>query len=185
MGSWQQLIDAGHLAARIPGVIGVVNRLEVEGGPPSGVGALPPPLGQPFLEGAPGHWLRRWSKPRRYDVVVIGAGVIGAAIARELSRFRLRVALVEKEWDVAMGASSANNGMVHPGVNATPGSLKARLNVRGNALYSEVAAELGIAFERCGLIGCVLHEGDRDALSRVAHRARKEPCPRVSGYQSR
>ncbi len=86
----------------------------------------------------------------RGDVLVIGAGVVGAAIARELSRYRLRVMLVEKEPDVSSGASKANSGIVHSGLHDHPGTLKARLCVRGNLLYEALAAELNFLYRRNG-----------------------------------
>ena len=72
-----------------------------------------------------------------YDVVVIGAGVIGCAIARQLSRYKVRVAVLEAGADVAMGASRANSAIVHAGYDCPAGTLMAKLNVRGNALYSQ------------------------------------------------
>jgi glycerol-3-phosphate dehydrogenase len=85
-----------------------------------------------------------------YDVAVIGAGVIGASIARRLSRYKLSVALLEKEVDVSFGTSKANSGIIHAGFHDTPGSLKAELCVRGNAEYDRLADELEFPFERRG-----------------------------------
>jgi glycerol-3-phosphate dehydrogenase len=89
---------------------------------------------------------------RVYDVVIIGGGVTGCAIARELSRYDLRIAVLEKEDDVGCHASSRNDGMIHPGFAPTPGSLKAWFNSAGNRLYGELAEELGFRFERVGSI---------------------------------
>jgi glycerol-3-phosphate dehydrogenase len=86
----------------------------------------------------------------KFDVIVIGAGVVGAMIARELSRFELSVAVIEKESDVCMGTTSANTAIVHAGYDPVPGTLKAELNVRGNKLWDQVAFELGIPFKRTG-----------------------------------
>jgi glycerol-3-phosphate dehydrogenase len=86
----------------------------------------------------------------KFDVIVIGAGVTGAMIARELSRFELSVAVIEKESDVCMGTTSANTAIVHAGYDPVPGTLKAELNVRGNKLWDQVAFELGIPFKRTG-----------------------------------
>ena len=68
-----------------------------------------------------------------YDVAIIGAGVSGAMVARELSRYNIKVALVEKCSDMAMGTTKANSAIVHAGFDAMPGTLKARLNVEGTA----------------------------------------------------
>lgn len=86
----------------------------------------------------------------KFDVIVIGAGVVGAMIARELSRFELSVAVIEKESDVCMGTTAANTAIVHAGYDPVPGTLKAELNVRGNKLWDQVAFELGIPFKRTG-----------------------------------
>ena len=67
-----------------------------------------------------------------YDVMIIGAGVSGCAIARELSRYRLKIGVLEKEEDVCCGTSKANSGIVHAGFDAKPGTLKAKMNVEGN-----------------------------------------------------
>ncbi|HWP67682.1 MAG TPA: NAD(P)/FAD-dependent oxidoreductase, partial [Rectinemataceae bacterium] len=81
-----------------------------------------------------------------YDVLIIGGGVIGCAIARELSLYSLKVALLEKESDVAEGTSKANSGVVHAGFNVKPGSLKARFNIEGAARFPAVCEELGVPY---------------------------------------
>lgn len=102
-----------------------------------------------------------WHKPEisdlsldgeEFDVVIIGGGVIGCSILRELTRYNIRAAVFEKESDVAMHASSRNDGMIHPGFAATPGSLKAAYNVRGNHAYTKLAQELGVPLIRPGSI---------------------------------
>lgn len=85
-----------------------------------------------------------------FDVIVIGAGVVGCAVARELSRYRLDIAVLEKELDVATGNSSRNTGMLHAGFTYKPGSLKAECAVEGNKEFDQVAAELGAPFKRTG-----------------------------------
>ncbi len=84
------------------------------------------------------------------DVVIIGGGVVGCAIARELSRFDLSVVLIESSPDVATGTSKANSGILHAGFDAEPGTWKARLNVRGAQLYAELAEGLGIPRKATG-----------------------------------
>lgn len=86
------------------------------------------------------------------DVMIIGAGVVGAALARELSRYQLRVLLVEKEVDVSFGTSKANSGIVHSGIHDHPGTIKARLCVKGNRLYPELAAELNVLYKQNGTL---------------------------------
>lgn len=87
-----------------------------------------------------------------FDIVIIGAGVIGSMIARTLSQYKLNILVLEKENDVGNGASSANSAIVHSGYDPEPGTLKAKLNVRGNELFDQVAKELDVEFERIGSI---------------------------------
>lgn len=85
-----------------------------------------------------------------YDVAVIGGGVCGALIARELSRYTVKTVVIEKEIDAALGATGANSGIVHAGFDAKPGTLKARFNVAGNKMMEKVCRELGVSFKRNG-----------------------------------
>lgn len=87
-----------------------------------------------------------------YDIVIIGAGVIGSMIARTLSQYKLNILVLEKENDVGNGSSSANSAIVHSGYDPEPGTLKAKLNVRGNALFDQITKELDVEFERIGSI---------------------------------
>ncbi|MBE6800407.1 MAG: NAD(P)/FAD-dependent oxidoreductase [Ruminococcaceae bacterium] len=80
----------------------------------------------------------------KYDVAVIGAGVVGSLITRELSKYNIKVALLERCNDCAMGATKANSAIVHAGFDAVPGTLKARLNVRGVELMKKVCKELNV-----------------------------------------
>jgi glycerol-3-phosphate dehydrogenase len=82
-----------------------------------------------------------------YDVLIIGGGVIGCAIARELSLYSLSVILLEKEGDVAEGTSKANSGVVHAGFNVKTGSLKAKFNIEGAARFPAICEELGVAYK--------------------------------------
>lgn len=86
------------------------------------------------------------------DVLVIGAGVVGAALIREISRYELDLLLVEKEVDVSFGTSKANSGIVHSGVHDRPGTLKAQLAVRGCQLFPELAAQLGFLYKQNGAV---------------------------------
>lgn len=96
-----------------------------------------------------------------YDVVVIGAGVIGSAVARELSRYELKIVVLEKELDVACGNSSRNTGMLHAGFTYKPGSLKAQCAVEGNREFDQVARELGVPFRRTGKLVVGFTDFDR------------------------
>ena len=96
----------------------------------------------------------------RYDVGVIGAGVVGSAVARELSRYELSVAVLEKEEDVCSGTSKANSGIVHAGYDAKPGSNKARFNVEGSKMMPELAKELDFECENNGSLILCFDEAD-------------------------
>ena len=86
----------------------------------------------------------------RFDVIVIGAGVVGCLTARALSRYRLRVLLLEKASDVGTGATKANTAIVHAGYDPLPGTNKARFNVLGNRMYPQICAELNVQYNRQG-----------------------------------
>ena len=103
-----------------------------------------------------------------FDVAVVGAGVVGCAIARELSRYDLRVALIDAAEDVAMGASRANSAIVHAGYDCPPGSVEARLNVRGNELFTRWCEELEVPLQRCASLVVAFSE-DEDATVRALY----------------
>ena len=98
------------------------------------------------------------------DIIVIGAGVIGCAIARELSRYELKVTVVERASDVCEGTSKANSGIVHAGFDAPPGSMKAKLNVEGNRMMEPLSRELDFPFFRNGSLVLCFSEDDRARL---------------------
>jgi glycerol-3-phosphate dehydrogenase len=87
-----------------------------------------------------------------YDVAVIGAGCVGAAVARRLSSYELRVALLEQCADVCFGVSKANSGIIHAGFHHPVTSLKARLEIRGNLMFEQLHHELGFPFKRVGIL---------------------------------
>lgn len=99
-----------------------------------------------------------------YDVIIIGAGVSGCAIARELSRFQLKIAVLEKALDVCEGTSKANSGIVHAGYDAKPGTLKARLNVEGSHKMEELSEKLDFPYQKNGSIVLCFDEKDQDKL---------------------
>ena len=111
------------------------------------------------------------------DVTIIGAGVVGCAIARELSRYDLDVAVFEKEADVCEGTSKANSGIVHSGYDAKPGTLKARFNVEGNRLIHDLSKELDFPFKENGSLILALEEEGRKGLEELLERGNKNGVP--------
>ena len=98
---------------------------------------------------------------RPYDVIIIGAGVVGSLIARALSRYQLRILLLDQASDVGEGTTKANTAIVHAGYDAKPGTLKAELNLAGNAMFERLCGELDVDFERCGSYVVAVSEEDR------------------------
>ena len=93
-----------------------------------------------------------------YDVIIIGAGVSGAATARELSRYNVKTCVIEKEEDVCCGTSKANSAIVHAGYDAAEGSLMAKLNVRGIQMIEQPPKDLDFPFNKNGSLVVCLHE---------------------------
>ncbi len=105
-----------------------------------------------------------------HDVAIVGAGVIGSAIARELSRKRLDIVVLERGCDAAVGASKANSGVVHGGHDAKPGTLKAKFNALGNPLFEEFAEELDFPFKRIGSLVIAFSDEERKGLEELRER---------------
>ena len=105
-----------------------------------------------------------------YDVLVIGGGVIGCAIARELSRRSGRICVVERNEDVCTGTSKANSAIVHAGFDAEPGSRKARFNVEGSRMMGALSHELDFPYRRCGALVLCLDPADREKLQALYQR---------------
>ena len=113
----------------------------------------------------------------RYDVAIIGGGVVGTAIGRELSRYKLRIAILEKETELAFGVSKSNSGIIHPGTQHSPGSLKGQLCVEGNLLTRKLARELSIDFEEVGELIVAFNEDEYKRLLKLEKDARALGVP--------
>jgi glycerol-3-phosphate dehydrogenase len=133
--TWEQLIAAGKMCTK-RGYKGVVNRIKVKN-------LEIPEMRKPNLSD-------KFLQDKEIDVLIIGGGITGCAIARELSKWKLSILLVDKEDDVAMHASSRNDGMIHPGIECKIGSKRAVFNVKGNEMYTRISEELNVKVIRCG-----------------------------------
>ena len=123
-----------------------------------------------------------------YDVVVVGGGVTGCAVARELSRYELNCCLMERAEDVCSGTSKANSAIVHAGYEAVPGSLKAKFNVQGNAMMGTLSKELDFEFQRNGSMVLCFAEEDRPGLDALYDKGVANGVPDlqiISGEEAR
>lgn len=115
----------------------------------------------------------------KYDVAVIGAGVVGALITRELSKYNIKIALLEKCNDCAMGATKANSAIVHAGFDAKPGTLKAKLNVRGVELMKKVCKELNVPLQNNGALVVAFSEEEKGHLKTLLDRGVENGVPEL------
>ncbi|MBE0480458.1 MAG: NAD(P)/FAD-dependent oxidoreductase [Dehalococcoidia bacterium] len=162
--SLQNVVEAGHIAARSGQIRGVVEEINYPGKVP----VLLPQKVSGELEG------------RSFDVVIVGGGVIGLSIARELSRFNLSIAVLERHDDLGMDQTAHSNAMVHPAVVTEHGTLKWEMNYRGNPMWDEVAADLDVDFKRIGTLIVAEKPEEELLLPLVTEAALKQndPMPR-------
>lgn len=119
-------------------------------------------------------------KELNYDAAIIGGGVTGCAIARELSRYDMSICVIEREEDVCSGTSKANSAIVHAGYDAVPGSNKAIFNVEGNRIMEELSKELDFPFKRNGSFVLCFSEDDRPALNALYEKGVRNGVPGLS-----
>ena len=139
---WDDVVEAGLMAVNRKRYDGLVNDIRF-------TGDTIPPMRMPnvvdsALDGA------------TPDVLIIGGGIVGCAIARECAKYDMRILLVEKEHDLAMQTTSRNDGMIHPGIDLKPGQVKRDYNMRGNRMYEDVCKQLDVPFRRSGQYICFL-----------------------------
>ena len=113
----------------------------------------------------------------KFDVLIIGAGVTGAMIARNLSKYDVKVALLDKENDVGNLTSNANSAIVHSGYDPVPGTNKAKFNVAGNAMFDKICEELDVHFERVGSLTVALYDEQIPVLKELAERSKQNNVP--------
>lgn len=112
-----------------------------------------------------------------YDVAIIGCGVVGAAAAFELSQYKLHIAVLEKENDVALGASRANSAIVHAGYDPEPGTLMARLNVEGCAMAEQLCKDLSVPYEKVGSLVLAFSESEMETVKMLYDRGNANGVP--------
>ena len=162
--SYRNVILAGYAAAEFDQVRGVVNDIDYPGKEPF----VPPQKVSDELGG------------KEYDVVIVGGGIIGLAVARELSQFNLSIAVIERHDDLGIDQTAHNNAMVHPAFLTQYGTLKWEMNYKGNAMYGEVARQLDVDFQRVGTL-VVAESPEQELLIPVLvelAQKHKDPPPR-------
>ena len=125
---------------------------------------------------------------KQYDVVVVGAGVTGCAIARELSRYDWKVCVVERDEDVCTGTSKANSGIVQSGVDAHYGTKKAQMNIEGSRMMEKLSKDLDFAYQKNGSLIICTDETQRGELEQLLENGRKngvEGLCLISGKEAR
>jgi glycerol-3-phosphate dehydrogenase len=113
------------------------------------------------------------------DILIIGGGVVGCAVARELGRYKLKTLLVEKSSDLAGGASRANTGLVHAGYDPIPGTAKARLNIAGARMFEQLTTELKVPFRRNGALVVGFEPSDQSKLEALKKRGAENGVERL------
>ncbi|HUX11458.1 MAG TPA: NAD(P)/FAD-dependent oxidoreductase [Spirochaetia bacterium] len=117
---------------------------------------------------------------KQYDIAIIGAGIVGVMLARTLARYRLSVVVVEKEADVGMGQSTSNSAILHSGHDPVPGSVKARMNKNGNALWRELARDLNVELLDTGAMIVAIGAEEQRNLRTLYERAKEN---RIEGVE--
>ncbi|WML36081.1 NAD(P)/FAD-dependent oxidoreductase [Clostridium sp. OS1-26] len=112
-----------------------------------------------------------------FDITIVGAGVVGCSIARELARYKLKVCVIDKDSDVANGTTKANSAIVHAGFDAKPESLKGKLNAKGNSMFDKLAEELDFPFKRNGSLVLCFDKNDVDKLNDLKKQGEKNGVP--------
>ncbi|MEQ2425080.1 NAD(P)/FAD-dependent oxidoreductase [Enterocloster hominis (ex Hitch et al. 2024)] len=114
---------------------------------------------------------------KTYDVGIIGGGIVGCAIARELSKYKLDIAVFEAKTDIGAGATRGNGGFIHSGYDPEPGTLKALLNVQGCSMYPQLAEELGFPYRRTGAMVVGFDEKDLDYIKNLYKKGKQNGVP--------
>jgi len=120
-----------------------------------------------------------------YDVTVIGAGIIGTFIARELSKYNVNILLLDKDTDVANGTTKANSAIVHAGYDCKPGSLKAEMNAKGNKMFNDICSDLDVHFKRIGSLVVAFEDQQIPTLKELYDRGVENDIPEMKILDSK
>ncbi|UVE41803.1 NAD(P)/FAD-dependent oxidoreductase [Clostridium sp. CM027] len=115
-----------------------------------------------------------------FDVTIIGAGIIGCSVSRELSKYNLKTCVIEKSSDVASGTTKANSAIVHAGYDANPSTIKGKLNAKGNEMYTKLAKELDFPFKRNGSLVLCFDEKHMNDLKELLEQGEKNGVPNLA-----
>ncbi|GAG95875.1 unnamed protein product [marine sediment metagenome] len=124
----------------------------------------------------------------KYDVIIIGAGLVGSIIARWLSKYNLNILLIDKEPDVGTGTSKANTAIIHAGYDSPFGTLRGKLVVDGNRMFYQMCEELEVPYKMCGTYVVALTDEDIKTLEKLMENGRKKGVPGleiISGEEMR
>lgn len=114
-----------------------------------------------------------------YDVIIIGSGITGASIARELSKYKLKIAVLDKASELPAGASRANSSMIHGGFDDKPGSVKAKFCVPGNKMWHKLKDELDVHLDECGSFVCAFNDDETKHLEKLLEQGKANGAPGV------
>jgi len=167
---WKDVVDIGFLAGKVPSVRSVVNRIDS----PERKRTADEKALQRKIEEA-----KRLGEVSKADVVIIGCGISGASVARALAKYDLDILVVEKANDISEGTTKANNGMIHSGHDPENGTLKAKLNVLGNAAYTQWAEELDFDLTRPGFLLNIFDESQEKGLVELYENGVKNGVPGI------
>lgn len=163
LSSYEDILECGRLAVDKKNSRGVINDIKLTGFTPKPMRV--PPVNDLAYDG------------RRPDVLIVGGGIVGSAIARELSKYDISVMLCEKEYDLAVAQSSRNDGMIHAGIDLKPNSIKVKYNMRGNKLYNTLSKELDVPISKVGQYVLFTSPWQKLVYPFVVARARKNDIP--------
>ncbi|MGL6120468.1 MAG: NAD(P)/FAD-dependent oxidoreductase [Fusobacteriaceae bacterium] len=114
-----------------------------------------------------------------YDILIVGAGIIGSGVARELSKYNLKIAVLDRDTDVANGTTKANSAIIHAGYDAEAGTLMAKYNVLGNSMYEALCKELNVEFKRNGSLVLAFSLEEIEHLNLLLERGKKNGVPNL------